>query len=93
MNKKLLVISLDAFSSDDLAILKTKPHFKALCAQGTLVEDVETLYLSNTYPIHTSIMTGRLPKDHGIYDNTRIDPYEPDAHWNWWAHQIQGDTL
>jgi hypothetical protein len=53
---------------------------------------VRTVFLSNTYPIHVSAVTGKTPGEHGVVSNT--EPY-PGRHpaWNTDAGQIQATTL
>jgi len=90
---KLLIISLDAVSNDDIAILADCPTFRSLSEGGTLVYDVFPVFLSNTYPIHTSILTGCHPNKHGIKDNALPAPGDARPGWNWYAKDIKVPTL
>ncbi len=90
---KLLLISLDALSSDDAALLMECPNFSRLAEEGLLVTNTETIYLSNTYPIHTSVVTGCHPDKHGIYDNAVPQPGVKRPEWYWYADAVKAPTL
>ena len=91
--KRLLMVSLDAVSSDDVQLLQKMPHFAELCKQGTLVCDVSTVLVSNTYPAHTSIITGTYPNKHGIVDNVTLSPKKKFPNWCYQACDIKVPTL
>ncbi|MGL5977829.1 MAG: alkaline phosphatase family protein [Erysipelotrichaceae bacterium] len=91
--KKLMIVSLDATSMADLQRLKTMPNFKKLCQQGCLVEEVDSIFLTNTYAVHTSLISGVYPAKHQIRDNTRIEPNCTHPRWNLHANLIQHPTL
>ena len=89
----LLLLSLDCLSQEDLAQLVQMPHFSRLLGEGTLVRDVDSVFLTNTYVIHTSIITGKGPRDHGIFDNLENHPGNPNPPWHWHRSHIRGTTL
>lgn len=91
--KKLCVISFDACSMEDFLFLRTLPHFNEFCNHACVVEDVNSIFLTNTYPIHTSIITGVYPKDHKIIDNTLLTPFQYKPNWHWDYRDIQHSTL
>ena len=72
--KRVMVISFDAAGSADLAYLKTLPHFKRILSEAALCPHVNSVYPSLTYPAHTSIVTGRMPKNHGVVNNITLQP-------------------
>lgn len=92
-NKKLCMISLDAFGQADLEYALTLPNFKMLYDKSAKVDGVESVYPSLTYMAHTSIATGHYPAAHGVVNNTKIQPerYSPD--WFWYERDIQQPTL
>ena len=45
------------------------PNISALKDRLTYKNKVKTVFVSNTYPIHTSISTGKVPGQHGITSN------------------------
>lgn len=92
-NRHLIVISFDALSAIDYKHLHTLPNFSQLINNGAYVNNVKTVYPSLTYPAHVSIITGRLPKDHGIINNTLLQPGRKSPDWYWKYKHIKGGTL
>lgn len=91
--KYMIVISFDAVSSKDLEILKTLPNFKELIKNGSLIENVESVYPSLTYPAHATIVTGKYPKNHGVIDNTIFKLNDFNPNWYWYRKYIKCKTL
>ncbi len=79
--RKLIVISFDAVSTADIARLLTMPRFSVLASKSTLVKDVESVFITNTYPCHASIVSGVHPNKHGIIENTIHDPAKQNQEW------------
>ncbi|WP_180270640.1 alkaline phosphatase family protein [Sporanaerobium hydrogeniformans] len=90
---KVLVISLDAVSDETFDILKEYRHFKTLYRESTLVREVDSLFLSNTYPIHTSVATGTYPYEHGVFSNTKVQPGNNHPDWLCFSQFIKAKTL
>lgn len=67
--KKMIILSHDAMVYEDLAYLGKRPAFRMLMENGAQVKRVRTIYPSITYPVHTSVMTGRYVDGHGITSN------------------------
>ena len=61
MEKKLLVISIDTFITEDLEIMKTLPNFSRVLEESSVVERNLTTYPSLTHSVHTTIQTGCRP--------------------------------
>ncbi len=61
--------------------------------EGSYAEAVEGVYPTVTYPSHTTIVTGRVPAEHGIYTN--LVSREPGKlrDWFWFASAIKVPTL
>lgn len=91
--KHLAMISLDAVDNEDVAFLKTLPHFRALTRRGTLVEHVLPTFVTNTYPIHSSIITGVYPDKHGLIENLKTQPGREHPDWNTQAKLLRAPTL
>ncbi len=91
--KKLIIISLDSLSEEDLGNLMLMENFKDLVTQGTLVTSVTPPFVTNTYPIHTSVITGCNPEKHGIIDNLVNDPGNINPDWHWYRKDIKMSTL
>src|SRR5665647_154879 len=92
-NKRLLMVSFDAVGSQDIDVLLTLPNFASLCARGTLVREVSSVFVSNTYPTHTTIQTGVLPRTHGIMDNDFQEPSNKTEKWRFHVKNIRVRTL
>lgn len=93
LSKRLIVLSLDAVSSEDIETLSTLPHFKKLLAKGSLIEKVKTIYPSLTYPAHATMVTGQYPSRHGIINNTYLEPNQESPSWFWYHKSIKSPTL
>jgi len=91
----ILVISLDGMT--DLAFEAmsgapaTYPNIARFKEQSHYRGGVKTMFVSNTYPIHASIATGKLPKEHGITSN--YVETERGRRWAQLASYIQAETL
>ena len=70
------------------------PFLRSLIAEGTYADGVEGVWPTNTYPSHTTLVTGVSPARHGIYNNLEFDPrrYFGEA-WFWYAREIRVPTL
>jgi hypothetical protein len=92
---RLLIISLDAAYEADAETLLSLPNLGALADRGVFCRNVQTIYPSLTYPIHTSIITGCYPDKHGIPHNEKYAPDTPAAKraWYWEAGDIRVPTL
>jgi len=66
---KLLIVSLDAMTDADFERLAGLPHTAAFLKNAAWVTHVMSAFVTNTYPVHTSIVTGRSPQAHGIISN------------------------
>ena len=45
------------------------PNLRQLITQGAMAESSETVFPSVTHPSHTTLVTGRLPIEHGVLNN------------------------
>ena len=70
------------------------PNLRRLMQEGSYAEGVVGVYPSVTYPSHTTLVTGRLPREHGIYSNlsSRQAGQHP-GDWFWFASAIKTPTL
>lgn len=89
----MIIISLDAVGRKDISFLRALPNFRALYNKSGVCEHVKSVYPSLTYPAHTSIITGRLPKNHGIINNTLLQPMRKTPDWMWQRKRIKSTTL
>jgi predicted AlkP superfamily pyrophosphatase or phosphodiesterase len=93
----VLVISVDgmgsAYCTQPPAGLRI-PNIRKLMEHGSFADSVEGVYPTLTYPSHTTLVTGCLPAEHGIYTNlsSRQAGKDPDD-WFWFANAIKAPTL
>ena len=91
--RKLLLISFDAIGDDVFdRLLLNSPSFAQLVKQSRVHRGVSSVFLSNTYPVHTSIATGFAPKYHGLINNTHPFPSRY-PRWCYEASRIKVKTL
>ncbi len=77
----MLIISFDAVGDSEFERLTAYPAIASFARQAAIFRNVSTVFLSNTYPIHTSVATGVMPDVHGITSNTEPFP-SPYPVWN-----------
>lgn len=96
-HRHVLVISVDGMRSSFYMNPPPSaqiPNLLRLKKAGSFAEAVEGVYPTLTYPSHTTIVTGCLPAQHGIYTNLSSrtagkNPYD----WFWFARSIKCVTL
>ena len=93
IDKYCIILSLDAVGKDDFEFIKNLPNFKYLIEKGSYSFDVNSIYPTLTYPTHTTIVTGKFPKNHGIINNFLIQPNKKNCDWFWFRKEIKVETL
>lgn len=93
ISKHLIVISFDGLSTLDFEYISELPNFKRYLSEASYCNKVYSVYPSLTYPAHASIMTGRYPKNHGVVNNTLLQPNRNSPDWYWQRKYIIGETL
>ena len=88
----MLIISYDALGDTEFETLLTYPAFSGLVQQSALFRNVPSVFVSNTYPVHTSVATGLTPDLHGLIANTQAFPADNPA-WNCCESGIRARTL
>jgi len=91
----MIVISLDGLKDTEFERLASDPanypniagFKKRACYNG----GVKTIFVSNTYPIHTTIATGKLPCEHGVISNYADDDLQ--GNWAQMASYIKQPTI
>lgn len=94
----VLMISIDGLKPEYITQADAHgmklPYLRTLLANGTYADGVIGIWPTLTYPSHTTLITGVLPAEHGIYNNLEFDPLQIYAGaWNWYAPQIRVPTL
>lgn len=69
----VILVSIDGFRADYLHRENT-PNLIGLAKAGVRAEYLQTVFPSNTFPSHYTIVTGLYPENHGIVGNTMYDP-------------------
>lgn len=70
------------------------PNILRMKRTGSYAEAVEGVYPTLTYPSHTTLVTGCLPAQHGIYTNlSSRAPGKNVNDWFWFAKAIRCTTL
>lgn len=69
---KLLLVSFDGFRADYLQKYEF-PHLQNFVEDGVLVEHVNNVFITKTFPNHYSIVTGLYEENHGIVANSMFD--------------------
>ncbi len=92
-SKRMIVISLDAMGSIDFEAAAQLPNFKKFLRHASYSSQVSSIYPSLTYPAHVSIVTGRRPCNHGVINNTLIQPKRQSPDWCWQRKYVSGTTL
>jgi predicted AlkP superfamily pyrophosphatase or phosphodiesterase len=95
--RHVLVISVDGMGSTYYTQSPPGsqiPNIRWLMKHGSFADAVEGVYPTLTYPSHTTLVTGRVPAEHGIYTNlsSRQAGKNPDD-WFWFANAIKAPTL
>jgi predicted AlkP superfamily pyrophosphatase or phosphodiesterase len=91
--KRLIVISQDALVFEDMAQLQNMPNFKMLIERGSRVETLRSIYPTITYPVHTSIISGMYPNNHGVINNEKLVIGELASDWHWFRTSNKAETL
>jgi predicted AlkP superfamily pyrophosphatase or phosphodiesterase len=96
-DRHVLVISVDGMGGQFLAQTAPKvraPNLLRLRREGSYAEGVWGVYPSVTYPSHTTIATGRMPAEHGVYTNlSSREAGKNPGDWFWFSNAIKVPTL
>ncbi|MDR3303653.1 MAG: ectonucleotide pyrophosphatase/phosphodiesterase [Treponema sp.] len=89
---KLLIVSFDAVGDRVFERLRVLPHTGAFLERAAVARKVRSVFLTNTYPVHTSVITGVPPSRHGLVANEEAFPTRH-GEWNYRASLIGAKTL
>lgn len=98
MANKLVVLSIDSLEFIDLKKLLQCPNFRALKDKLSVVQELDSIYPTLTYPIHTTMLTGKTPDEHGVFHNQQASLSDSDFNimgdqWYWSKEYIKCETL
>ncbi len=88
----LLIISLDAVGDILFERLLDLPNFNAIADESAVWREVDSIFPTNTYPVHASVVTGKNPDQHGVLGNTEPYPCEHPK-WRYEEKHIRTRTL
>ena len=93
----VVVISFDAVSDEVFQAMaldtENYPNVARFKQEAYYVGGIKTAFLSNTYPIHTTISTGKQPKEHGIISNLLPPKKNGERPWAQMAKYIKTKTI
>ncbi len=90
----VVLISIDGFRPDFYQDTTwPAPMIQQLAQEGAQARAVRGVFPSVTYPSHTTMITGAIPRRHGIYYNTPFEPEGQTGRWYWHASAIRVPTL
>jgi len=70
------------------------PNLMELARTGATADSVESIYPTTTYPAHATLVTGVVPRVHGISSHlASLDPTERARPWHWFAPAIRVPAL
>lgn len=94
-DQHVIVISYDAFSKDNWAAASVQPNMAKLLEKGAYTTEVQSVYPTLTYVIHSSYVTGYYPNKHGVFHNNPFQPFVPENEqdWHWFREDIYGTTI
>lgn len=76
--QRVILISIDGLTANDTAQLDTLdvdiPNLRALAANGVKADGVIPTTPANTFPNHTTMITGAPAARHGVWDNDTFAP-------------------
>lgn len=100
MAHKLVVVSFDSLQTNDLYALASMPFFSKILPNSAVVKNIRPIYPTLTYPIHTTMITGVRPQQHGIIHNQipGLWRQNPDwslygSDWYWQRKHVKTSTL
>ena len=94
LNIAIIVISFDGVGDKEFEKLardsKNYPNIAKFKEQSLYRGNLKTIFVSNTQPVHTTISTGKLPREHGVISNYQ----RPNSHrWVRKAKKIRSVTI
>lgn len=86
-SQHVVLVSLDGFRHDYIE-LHGATHLARIAKEGVRASSMTPVYPANTFPNHLSLITGLLPKHHGIVNNRFFDKSRPSK--DGFAHYSMG---
>ncbi len=92
--KHVVLITIDGFRPEfyEDSTMPT-PNLQEMVREGVMAKEVTGVFPTVTYPSHTTLVTGVTPKDHGIYNNTKMNDDGSSGGWFYDFKEIKSKTL
>ena len=90
---RMLVLSIDAMTGDDLRAAAALPNFARLLDGCALATEVLSVFPSLTYPCHVAMATGCWPMHTGVYNNERFLPETRKRPWYFYTDELARPTI
>ena len=90
---RMLVLSIDAMTGDDLRAAASLPNFARLLDGCALATDVLSVFPSLTYPCHVTMATGCWPMHTGVCNNERFLPETRKRPWYFYTDELARPTI
>ncbi|UGU16456.1 ectonucleotide pyrophosphatase/phosphodiesterase [Sinomicrobium kalidii] len=92
--KHVVLISIDGFRPEFYKEdYWPAANLKIMAEKGVYADEVRTIFPSVTYPSHTTLSTGVLPAEHGIYYNTEVGKDGKPDGWIYDHKKIRAKTI
>lgn len=93
--KHVVFISYDAFSQDNFNKAKKLPNLSRLIKNGIYTSNLNSVYPTLTYVVHSTLVTGVYPNKHGVIHNNPFQPFieEKNQEWYWFRDNIKAPTI
>lgn len=90
---RMLVLSIDAMTGDDLRAAAALSNFARLLDGCALATEVLSVFPSLTYPCHVAMATGCWPMHTGVYNNERFLPETRKRPWYFYTDELARPTI
>jgi predicted AlkP superfamily pyrophosphatase or phosphodiesterase len=90
---RLFILSVDSLFFEDLDWLKECPNLLPILKNGSLVQQVDSVYPAMTYAAHATMLTGCYPDVHGIYHNEKVQVGNAHPEWHWRREELLVPTI
>jgi predicted AlkP superfamily pyrophosphatase or phosphodiesterase len=89
---KLLIVSFDALGDTWLDRVSRRPETARFLQSAALYRGARSVFVTNTYPVHASVVTGLPPAGHGLIANEDAFPARR-GKWNFETARIKASTI
>lgn len=92
--RHVILITIDGMRGEMITDpLMPAPNLRQMMRGGLFIDSIHGVTPAATYPSHTTIITGKLPSEHGIYYNAPFLGNWPRTVSYWYADSIKAETV